>query len=305
MINFYRERENGGRSLRQVFLRRSLLYVPGSSLKKMNKALSLNADSIIFDLEDSVSLQEKDQARKNVAEFILKAKGIGKEILVRINDPKSFFGIEDILKIVPKRPDALIIPKADENNMITADNMINAIESSFGLEKNKVKMIPLIETTYSITNAYKILSLSKRINGVQFGAEDLTMEMNIKRTRRGDELWYARSMLIFAGRALELDIIDSPFTDIEDERGLIDETTKINELGMTGKTCIHPAQLSVVNNIFNPRLEDVEYARRVVEYYETSIKKGKGAFSLDGKMIDNPIVERAKKMIEKAELIES
>lgn len=269
----------------------------------INKALSLEADSIIFDLEDSVSLQEKDNARKNVAEYISVAKQSGKEVIVRVNATNLIFGIKDILAIVPEGPDALIIPKADEKSIIAADAMIGAIEDNLGWEVNKVRLVPLLETAYSILNAYKILSITNRINGVQLGAEDLTKELNIARTRNGDELWYARNMIVFAGQALGIDVIDTPFTDYRDAEGLIADTNRAKALGMTGKTCIHPSQISTINEIFTPKPEDIEYARKVVEAFELSEREGKGACSLDGKMIDNPIAERARKIIKKAEII--
>lgn len=289
--------------MKNNLIRRSFLYVPGSSVKMINKSFSLDADSLILDLEDSVSLQEKEQARKNVAEALFSARQTGKEVLVRINMTNSFLGIKDILAIVPEGPDALIIPKADEKALITADSLIGAIEEDLGWQANRVKLVPLLETSYAVLNASKILSICGRINGVQFGAEDLTKEMEIARTRNGEELWFARSMLVFAGRALGLDVIDSPFTDIKDVEGLVADTSRVKALGMTGKTCIHPSQISSINKIFTPQPEDVTYARKVVAALKKSKQEGKGACSLDGKMIDNPIAERAEKIIKKAEMI--
>jgi len=283
--------------------RRSLLYVPGSSLKMINKSFGLAADSLIFDLEDSVSLQEKDQARKNVTESIFTAKRSGKEVLVRANVISSYLGIKDILSIVPEAPDALIIPKADERAVITADTIIAAIEESLGWSMNTIKLIPLIETCHAIVYANTILNASKRINGVQLGAEDLTKEMDVARTKAGDEIQHARNVLILEGKALGIDIIDSPFTDVTDLEGLFEETSKIKKMGMTGKACIHPNQISTVNEMFTPKPEEVAYAHKVVETLENSLKEGKGACSLDGKMIDNPIAERARKVLKKAEII--
>jgi len=288
--------------LGNFFFRRSLLYVPGSSSKMISKSFVLGADSLIFDLEDSVSAQEKEQARENVTNSIYHAKQTGKEVLVRVNTINSYLGIKDILCIVPEAPDALVIPKADERAIITADMMIGAIEENLGWPKYTVKLVPLMETCDAIVNASKILNASKRINGVQFGAEDLTNEMEICRTKSGDELEYARNILIFAGKALGIDIIDSPYIDITDLEGLADETIRIKRMGMTGKTCIHPGQISVINDEFTPRDEDVAYARKVVEALEDSKREGKGACSLDGKMIDNPIAERARKLIKKADI---
>jgi citrate lyase subunit beta/citryl-CoA lyase len=267
------------------------------------KSFEVEADGIIFDLEDSVSWQEKENARKNVIQAIGRAKKTGKEIIVRINVVNSHLGIHDILEVVPQEPDAIIIPKAEESSMITADTMIGAIEREMGWDVNKIHLIPLMETADSIVNASKIVCAASRINGLQFGAEDLTKELCIIRTSGGDELQYARSVLVFAGRARDIDIIDSPFVDFANAQGLIAETKRIKALGMTGKTCIHPNQVAVVNDLFSPAPEELVQARRVVEAFELSVKQGKGACTLDGKMIDNPVAERARQIIRKATLI--
>jgi citrate lyase subunit beta/citryl-CoA lyase len=267
------------------------------------KSFTVEADGIIFDLEDSVSWQEKENARKNVIEALGRAKETDKEIIVRVNVVNSYLGIQDLLAIVPQSPDAILIPKAEEASMITADTIIGAIEHKMGWEANKIHLIPLMETAASIVNASKIVGAARRINGLQFGAEDLTKELGIIRTSVGDELQYARSVLVFAGRAREIDVIDSPFVDFSNPQGLIAETKRFKALGMTGKTCIHPNQIAVVNDLFTPAPEEVVQARRVVEALEESVKQGKGACTLDGRMIDYPIAERARQIIQKAMLI--
>jgi citrate lyase subunit beta/citryl-CoA lyase len=269
----------------------------------IEKALELNPDGIIFDLEDAVTYQEKDQARLNVCGAIARARSIGKEILVRVNAVESYLGIKDILDVVPAKPDTLILPKADDRSIITADLMIGALEKRAGWEANTIGLIPLIETAYSILNAYKVLGAANRVNGVQLGAEDLSKELEIARTRGGDELQYARSTLVFAARARGIDIIDTPFPDFRDNEGLLAEVQKVKALGMTGKACIHPNQLATVNSVFTPGPDEIEYARRVVEAFARAVEEGKGACSLDGKMIDIPIAEKAQKVIRRAEAI--
>lgn len=287
------------------FLRRSLLYVPGSSPRMITKSFQVDADAIIYDLEDSVSPPEKQEARRRVAEAIEPAKKTGKEIIVRINLVGSQYGLHDIMEIVPHAPDALIIPKADVAGMVTADTMVGAIEAHLGWETGVIKFIPLMETADSIANAVAIVNTAARINGLQFGAEDLTKELGIVRTTIGDELQHARSVLTFAGRARGIAVIDSPFVGIADIPGLDAEVRRVKALGMTGKTCIHPAQVAVVNDVFSPTPEEVDQARRIVEAFDQSLREGKGACSLDGKMIDNPIAERARQIIGKAELIDA
>ncbi len=289
--------------MKRIPLRRSLLYVPGSSSKMIAKSFTTEADGIIFDLEDSVSWQEKENARKNVIEALGPAKETGKEIIVRVNVVNSYLGIHDLIEIVPQAPDAILIPKAEEASMITADTIVGAIERKMGWEANKIHLIPLMETAASIVNASRIVGAARRINGLQFGAEDLMKELGITGTGDGDPLQYARSVLVFAGRAREIDVIDSPFVDFSNPQGLIAETRRFRTLGMTGKTCIHPNQIAAINDLFTPTPEEVVQARRVVQAFEESVKQGKGACTLDGRMIDNPIAERARQIIQKATLI--
>lgn len=284
-------------------LRRSLLYVPGSSPRMIAKSLGVDADAIIFDLEDAVSPPEKEAARQRVAEAIGAARQTGREIVVRVNLVASHLGLHDILAIVPQRPDTLIVPKADAAAMIAADTIVGAIEAQLGWEAGTIGLIPLMETAAAIADAAAIINAVPRIDGVQFGAEDLTKELGIARTAVGDELHHARSVLAFAGRARGIDVIDSPFVDVADTDALTAETRRVKALGMTGKTCIHPDQVAVVNRVFSPSPEEIAQARRIVEAFDGALREGKGACALDGKMIDNPIAERARQILGKAERI--
>lgn len=291
--------------LSKEFIRRSFLYTPGSSSKMIAKAWETKADSIIFDLEDAVILSEKGKARENVINSIKENKQMDKEVIVRVNAMNSIYGIWDILGVAEKQPDALIIPKADENSMIVADALLEAIEEELGLKKGGIKLIPLLETTYGMINVYRILNSSSRINGVQLGAEDLTKEQGIERTREGEEIRYARGILAYAACSCGIDIIDTPFTGIKDIEGLESDTKMAKSIGFTGKTCIHPSHVETINMIFSPREEAVLHAKRLLETFDEAIKEGKGACMYEGKMIDNPIAERARKIIEKANIINS
>jgi len=295
--------EKEDKKLAKYFIRRTLLYVPGSSEKMIEKAMNVTADSIIFDLEDSVSLAEKDQARINVARAVSRLKETGKETIVRVNAMDSFFGIQDLISIVEKRPNTILVPKADEKSLGMADMLITNLEERYGLGKGSIRMLPLLETSYSIVNAYKILGVSKRINGVQLGAEDLTKELGTVRTRVGDEIQYARNAIVYAGCARGIDIIDTPYTGIGDEEGLVFDTERAKSLGMTGKTCIHPDQIDTINQLFTPHPKAVEEARKIIAAFNTAVSEGKGACMHEGKMIDNPVAVRAMKLVEKADLI--
>ena len=284
-------------------IRRSLLYVPGSSEKMIKKALNLSADSIILDLEDAVSLSEKSLARSIVKGYISQFKKINKEVIVRINDIKTQLGVLDLEAIIEELPNAIIVPKADEEAVIISDILIKSTEKRYNITNFKIQTIPLIETTYGIANAFRILSKSDRISAVQLGAEDLTKELSIERTSEGKEIDYARNTIAYAGNACKIDIIDTPYTSIGDEIGLISDTKHAKSIGFTGKTCIHPNQIDIINDIFTPKPQDVEKARELINIFDESVKLGKGVCMFEGKMIDSPIADRARKLVEKAEYI--
>lgn len=283
----------------KFFLRRSLLYVPGCSDKMLLKAETISSDAIIIDLEDSVSPEEKDNAREKAANFLLKKRIRNKEVIVRINGMDTIWGPLDLQTLIPLIPDAIVLPKADDKSISCADMIISAIEDNCGVERNAVKMIVLFETTYSITNSYFVLGSSSRINGVQLGGEDLTKEQEIKRTLKSDELYFARASLAMAARARKVDILDTPYTDIFDLRGLRDDAELVRDLGFTGKTCIHPSHIDIINDVFSPSEEEVTNANSLIESYRNSQIKGLGAYVFRGKMVDAPIVERAEKIIKK------
>ncbi len=285
------------------FARRSLLYVPASSPKKLEKALSIDADGIIMDLEDAVSLSEKEHARTLAMAWIGKLKESGKEILVRINGLDSFLGVLDLIAIVKAVPHTIILPKADVKTVEMADMLLSMLEAEEGLSKGTIALVPLLETADGILSASDILAAATRINGVQLGAEDLTKELSIPRTTEGQEIAFARQMLVYAARQANIDSFDTPFTGIHDEAGMRTDAENAKNMGFTGKTCIYPTHALWINEIFRPKAEEVAFARRLVEAFRQAEEAGKGACMFEGKMIDRPIAQRAEKMIEKETLI--
>jgi citrate lyase subunit beta / citryl-CoA lyase len=269
----------------------------------IKKALDLLADSIILDLEDAVSLTEKALARQNVKLYISHFKARGKEVIVRINDVKTTDGVLDLEAIVEEMPNAVIVPKADEEAVLITDILIKSTEKRYGINGFEIGIIPLLETSYSMVHTFSILSKSDRITGVQFGAEDLTKELGIERTREGKEVDYARNVIAQAGNARKIDILDTPFTHVGDDEGLIQDTNKAKSIGFTGKTCIHPNQIEIVNEVFTPKPEDVSKARQLIRVFDEAVEAGKGVCMFEGKMIDNPIADRARKLVMKADLI--
>ena len=287
------------------FMRRSLLYIPGSSDKMLKKASSILADSIILDLEDSVSIAEKRTARERVMAYIPRIrKECQTEILVRVNGMDTLCGIEDLLEILPCHPDGVVIPKANEHAVILADGIISAVEAERNLPPNTIGMIPLFETAYSIANPLPILTSASRINGVQLGGEDLTKEQEITRTPPGEEIRYARHQVAMAGRACGLDIFDTPYTEIHDLEGVRRDAETAKQIGFTGKTCIHPSHIAVIHEVFSPSEEEVAFSRGVLEAYDAALAEGRGACMYQNKMVDAPVADRARKIIQKAQRIQ-
>lgn len=282
------------------FIRRSLLYVPGSSAKMLGKSIDLKADSIFVDLEDAVSMSEKDAAREAIREYVPLIQKTGKEAVVRVNAMDSFFGVKDLVAVAEMKPDALVIPKADVLAVKMADKILASLEEHLGIPKGAIRLIPLLETAAGILDAVNIAGASPRVNGVQLGAEDLTKELSIKRTTAGDEIAFARQMLVYAACAHNIDCFDTPFTNIQDMDGLEKDACNAAATGFTGKTCIHPSHIETINRVFSVPAEEIDHARRLVEAYDNAVREGKGACMFEGKMIDAPIAERSRKLLGKA-----
>lgn len=286
-------------------VRRSLLYLPGSSMKMLQKAVTLHPDAVILDLEDAVSIAEKDMARRQVVEMLPQIRADGKEVLVRINGMDTPWGMEDLRAIVPCRPDGIVLPKASHAYILTADCLLTVLEKQHGLEPNSISMIPLFETTDAIVHGAELLGLCRRIDGVQFGAEDLTKEMEIPRTLGGEEIRYAREQLIFAARANGVDSLDTPFTDVKNLEALERDVAQAKAMGFTGKTCIHPSHIEAIHRAFTPTEEEVRRAQGIVAAMEAAVAEGKGACMYENKMVDAPVAERARKIVEKAARIQA
>lgn len=282
-----------------------MLFVPGISEKMINKALDIDADSIILDLEDAVESGLKSEARALVKQAIKRFKAKNIEIIVRINDITTKDGAMDVEAIVEETPDAIIVPKADVEKIVASDILLDATELRYGVEQGEIDIIPLVETSEGILDIKAILNASSRITAVQFGAEDFTSDLGVKRTVEGDEIAFARNAIAIAGNAFKIDVIDTPFTNIHDEASLEIDAKKAGSLGFTGKACIHPNQIKVVNEVFTPDRKEVEKAEQLLEVFETALQSGKGVCTFEGAMIDKPIADRARRLVERFQTIEN
>ncbi|SDE29717.1 HpcH/HpaI aldolase/citrate lyase family protein [Sporomusa acidovorans] len=281
-------------------LRRTLLFIPGNNSGMLQNAGILGADALIFDLEDAVAPQEKDAARLLVGQA-LRTIGYGRcEKIVRIN-PLDVSAEQDIRFIVPCHPDALMIPKVN-----TPEDIRQAatwLEQYEAPDQKPVKLIALIETPLGIANCFPIASAHQRLVAMALGAEDYTASLGVQRTKEGREIFTARTTLVNAAAAAGIQSIDTPFTDMLDEEGLVRDVAFARHIGFKGKLVINPRHIDAVHEGFSPSAAEIMWAHRVVAVIKRAAEQGTGAVSLDGKMIDKPIVERAERVLQLAQVL--
>ena len=282
-------------------MRRSMLFLPGNNPNMLINGNCLGADAVIFDLEDAVSPAEKDAARILVRNTMRYMDFRGCEIIVRINSIDTPYWHKDLDAIVPYRPSLILLPKTGcAADVLEADAYMGQLEEKLGFEKNTIGLMPLIETAMGVENAYAIASATKRVKALFLGAEDLTADLQCKRTKEGREIEYARTRLVVAARAAGVDVYDTPFTDVNDDEGIWTDAQLAKALGFTGKSSISPRHVEVINQVFSPTQKEVDYAYEVMDAIALAKEQGKGAIALYGKMIDAPIVARAQRTIDMA-----
>lgn len=278
-------------------MRRSMLFLPGNNPNMLINAASLMADAVIFDLEDAVSPAEKDAARILVRNTIKYTDLSECEVIVRINSVDTPYWKLDIDAILPERPSLILLPKtAAPSDVNTVADYMSEVEERAGITVGTVGIMPLIETALGVENSFSIASC-ERVRALFLGGEDLTADLQCKRTKEGKEIEYARTRLVVAARAAGVDVYDTPFTDVNDDEGIVNDTMFAKSLGFTGKASISPRHVEVINEIFSPTAAEIEYAYEVIDAIRLAKAQGKGAISLRGKMIDAPIVARAERTI--------
>ena len=279
-------------------MRRSLLFLPGNTPNMLINGSCLGADAVIFDLEDAVSPAEKDAARVLVRNTMTYMDFRGCEKVVRINGIDTPYWREDLDEVLPCRPDLILLPKAGSAADIReADAYISETEERLGLVPGSVGLVALIETALGVENAFAIASASPRVAALFLGAEDLTADLRCRRTKEGREIEYARTRLVTAARAAGVNVYDTPFTDVNDDEGIETDAALAKALGFTGKASISPRHVETINRVFSPSQAEIDYAYEVMETIRLAKEQGKGAVALRGKMIDAPIVERARQTI--------
>ncbi|KAL1957240.1 hypothetical protein VTO42DRAFT_6146 [Malbranchea cinnamomea] len=298
----------------KTVLRRALLYVPGSSQKFLDKSRSLAADCVAYDLEDSVTPSRKDEARRLVKLAIDQPRPSGiKERAVRINSVMSGLALADLIEVC-KSPNlsTVVIPKVETANDLTfvqdviAHHRHTLPGTSPETNRPPISLVALIESARALSNLSEICKATPALSGLIFAAEDFARDLSITRTPSLSEFLYARSAITTAARAHDIpSVIDLVCTEYKGQKGLQvleEEARGGKHLGFNGKQCIHPTQVETVQRVFSPEEHEVEWAVRVVIADEKAAKAGRGAWSLDGKMIDIPVAEKARDIVQKARL---
>ncbi len=283
-------------------MRRSMLFLPGNAPKMIINGNYLGSDAVIFDLEDAVAPDQKDAARLLVRSVLGALEFDRVETIVRINSIDTPYWQKDLDAILPCKPDIIMLPKSScAKDIEVVDDYITALEEKLGYEKLTVRLMPLIETALGIENAFYIASARARVCALFLGAEDLTADLRCKRTKEGREIDYARSRMVMAARAAGVDVYDTPFTDVNDDEGIVADATYAKGLGFTGKASISPRHITAINTVFSPTKAEIAYAYEVMDAIAEAKAQGKGAIALRGKMIDAPIVARAQQTIAAAQ----
>lgn len=278
-------------------LRRTMMFVPGANAAMLRDAPLFGADSVMFDLEDSVSLKEKDTSRALV-HFTLKTFDYSSvETVVRVNGLDSC-GALDIEAVVLAGVNVIRLPKTETvQDIVDVEAVIERVERENGIEVGRTRMMAAIESAEGVLNARDIAKASKRLIGIALGAEDYVTNMKTRRYPDGQELFFARSMILHAARAAGIAAIDTVYSDVNNTEGFQNEVRMIKQLGFDGKSVINPRQIPLVNEIYTPTEKEIDHAKQVIWAIREAESKGSGVISLNGKMVDKPIVERAERVI--------
>ena len=280
--------------------RRALLYMPGDNWKMISKSITLGVDCICMDMEDGTAFSKKAEARQTIARALRELVFGASEKLARINAVGSGWEKDDIETVLPHHPDGIVIPKVESFAQVEwASQIIEAAELKHGWHVNSIRVLIGVETAKGILNL-KEIAAHPRLDAIIFGGEDFAASIGAARTKDAVELLYARQAVVVACAANDLQAIDIVTIDYKDIESLRAESKFGAQLGYSGKQIIHPAQVEPVQTAFTPSAEAIAYAARIVETFEENQKEGRGAYSLDGKMIDLPLLKNAQKVLERA-----
>jgi citrate lyase subunit beta/citryl-CoA lyase len=282
-----------------------MLYLPGNNPNMLLRGHLFKPDGLVLDLEDAVAMREKDAARILVRDVLRQGNFGTCEVTVRINGMDTSYWKEDLEAVVPAGIHGIRVPKVeDPKDMVLLDETLSEIETRAGVPLGKTLVFCLLETAKGIWRAYEIATASKRVTAIIPGGEDLTADLRTNRSAEGTELEGVRKMLVLAARAAGVDALDTVFPRITDDEGLRKEVGFIKQLGFDGKSVIHPNQIPIIHDVFTPTEKEIEKAKRIVAAAKEAAERGLGAVSVDGRMVDRPVVKRAEFTLIRAGLSE-
>jgi citrate lyase subunit beta/citryl-CoA lyase len=288
-------------------LKRSWMFVPGHRQRMIDKALAINADAVMLDIEDGVAPNEKDAARKNIAESLGREKKPGDPArYVRINAIGHARMDADLQAVLRPGLEGLVCPKVDTPEEIQKlEAVLAEREPAMKMDRGGVRLLIAIESPRGLLNAPAIAACSRRVIGLMFGAEDFGRELGLPTAREAEarDLIYARSALVVAAASAHVQAIDGVWVDLNDPAGLSGFATQSRRLGFSGMSLIHPSQIDPINQVFSPTVQELEYSRKVLQAFEEANARGDGSIAFGGQLIDRPIVERARRTIEMAEAL--
>lgn len=281
--------------------RRALLYMPGTDWRKIEKGTTVDVDSICMDLEDGVVLERKEEARATVVKALQTLDFGRSEKLVRINSVGSGLETADLEKIVPAGPEGIVIPKVTSAEQIRwVSDQIKSLEKKvFNLEK-PIYILAIVETAKGIVMLKEIAQADERLQALIFGAEDLAGDIGAVRTPDAQEVFFARSAVVTHAAAFKLQAIDMVATDFKNLEVLVQSSRQGVELGFQGRQIIHPNQVEPIQRAFTPTDDEIEKAKYIIEAFKKHQETGMGAFAIEGKMVDMPILRAAKIVLAKA-----
>jgi citrate lyase subunit beta / citryl-CoA lyase len=283
-------------------LRRSMLFVPGNNPGLIRDVHIYKPDSIMLDLEDAIAITEKDSARFLVYNMLKELGDYYKELdietVVRINALDTEFWKDDLEAVVKAGVDVIRIPKTDTpKDVLTVESEVERIENEIGREVGSTKLMAALESPLAVINAYPIATSSKRLMGIALSGEDFVTGMKTDRSPGGEELRTARGMVILAARAAGICAHDTVYSNVNNDEGFLNEARFIKQLGFDGKSLIHPRQVELVHGVYTPSEKAINKSYKIVKATEQAMAEGKGVFTVDGKMVDKPIIERAQHVL--------
>ncbi|MGX4600324.1 aldolase/citrate lyase family protein [Faecalimicrobium sp. JNUCC 81] len=287
-------------------LRRSMLFVPGNNPGIIRDVHIYKPDSVMFDLEDAIAITEKDSARFLVHNMLKKLSDYYKELnietVVRINGLATEFWKDDIEAVVTGGVEVVRIPMTESvEDVMAVDAEIERVEKECKREVGSTKIMVAIETALGVMNSFNIAkSPTKRLIGMAISGEDFVTSMKTTRTPEGDELYVARGMVAMAARACGLEVLDTVYSDINNDEGFLKEANLIKRMGFGGKSLIHPRQVELIHDVFTPSEKEIAKAQKIVDATREALEQNLGVFTVDGKMVDKPIIERAQRVLELA-----